>query len=296
MTPVETEWEPLPGGWSGESFLARAGGERTVVRICVPRGPRGDARAQVDASVMRWVRGLVPVPEVLEVRPAAQGLPALLVTRYVEGVRGDDVVRAAEPEVLSRVGEELGRLAATLAGVATLEAGHFVDERLRTVPSRPDEEDLPAFVEARIGDLRGLDDRGREGLRRLARQAQDELDDVGRTTLVHGDFHPKNVVLDPTTLRVRAVVDWEHAHSGSPYADLGSLLRFDRSPVWEEAVLEGWAAVRAEDPALALHRARCVDLRALVDLAARPGGNLVVDLAECFLAEVVRTQDVHAHP
>lgn len=293
---VETEWQPLPGGWSGESFLAGVGDERTVVRICAARGPRGEGAAEVDAALMRLVRGLVPVPEVVEVRAPLDGLPALLVTRYVPGPRGDDVVRGAGPEVLTRVGEQLGRAAATLAGIATLVPGHFADERLRIVPWSEDEDDLVVRVETRLPLLRGLDDAAARRLRGLARDAQEVLDDVGRTSVVHGDLHPKNVVLDPGTLALRAVVDWEHAHSGSPHSDLGSLLRFDRAPAWEEAVLAGWTAVRGEDPALARHRARCADLRVLVDLAARPGGNLVVDLAECFLAKVVRSGDLHAHP
>lgn len=293
---METTWEPLPGGWSGETFLAGVGGERTVVRICSPHGPRGVGAAEVDAALMRLVRGLVPVPEVLEVRPSVDGLPPLLVTRYVPGPRGDDVVREGGAAVLTRVGEQLGRVAATLAGIATLEAGHFLDERLRTRPPDEGEGDLEAWVEDRLPLLRGLDAAGGRRLLRVAREAQDVLDAVGRTSVVHGDLHPKNVVLDPDSLAVRAVVDWEHAHSGMPHADLGSLLRFDRAPVWEEAVLGGWGALRAEDPGEARHRARCADLRVLVDLASRPGGNLVVDLAECFLAEVVRSGDVHAQP
>ncbi|MFC6697767.1 phosphotransferase family protein [Nocardioides daphniae] len=289
------EWAPLPGGWSGESFLTGIGEERSVVRIYARPSARGVYAAQVDAALMRLVRGLVPTPEVVELRPAAEGSPALLVTRYVPGPRADDVVRDAGPDVLAEVGGRLGRLAGTLAGVATLKAGEFVDEDLRIEPFPQVRQDLPALVEDRLDRLRGLDDVARESLRDLAHDAQQLLDEVGRTALVHGDLTAKNVVLGAGG-EVAALVDWEHAHSGHPHADLGSLLRFDRHPAWEEAVLSGWSAVRDEDPGVARDRARCADLLALVDLAARPGGNLVVDLAEVFLAEVVRTGDVHAHP
>lgn len=289
------EWQPLPGGWSGQSFLAGVGEERSVVRIHVPSVPGATRTPEVEAALLRWVRGLVPVPEVLEVRPAAAGAPALLVTRYVTGVRGDDVVRGAGPEVLAAVGERLGRVAGRLAGIATLAAGEFVDERLAVEPSA-DADDVSELVGRHVDHLRGLDESGREALLDLVGEAQEVLDEVGRTCLVHGDLNPKNVVLDPVTHELRAVVDWEHGHSGWPHADLGSLLRFDRHPAWEEAVLAGWCRERDEDPALARHRARCADLASLVELAARPGGNLVVDLAEVFLAEVLRTGDLHAHP
>jgi aminoglycoside phosphotransferase (APT) family kinase protein len=38
--------------------------------------------------------------------------------------------------------------------------------------------------------------------------------------LVHGDYGPNNVLLDPDTLAVTAVVDWEWAHPGRPIEDL----------------------------------------------------------------------------
>jgi len=38
--------------------------------------------------------------------------------------------------------------------------------------------------------------------------------------LVHGDYGPQNVLLDPATLQVSAVLDWEWAHAGHPVDDL----------------------------------------------------------------------------
>lgn len=42
----------------------------------------------------------------------------------------------------------------------------------------------------------------------------------GGGVLVHGDFGPHNVLLDPVTFRVTAVVDWEFARVGDPVEDL----------------------------------------------------------------------------
>ncbi|GAB2757711.1 phosphotransferase [Streptomyces bullii] len=59
-------------------------------------------------------------------------------------------------------------------------------------------------------------------LRRIHAAPREILDD-GRGTgpvLVHGDFGPHNVLLDPVTLQVAAVVDWEFAHLGEPVEDL----------------------------------------------------------------------------
>lgn len=38
--------------------------------------------------------------------------------------------------------------------------------------------------------------------------------------LVHGDYGPNNVLLDPAAVRVSAVVDWEWVHAGDPVEDL----------------------------------------------------------------------------
>ena len=43
--------------------------------------------------------------------------------------------------------------------------------------------------------------------------------DDGRV-LVHGDYGPQNVLIDPETLRITAVLDWEWAHAGHPVEDL----------------------------------------------------------------------------
>ncbi|WP_035701186.1 phosphotransferase family protein, partial [Glycomyces tenuis] len=41
-----------------------------------------------------------------------------------------------------------------------------------------------------------------------------------RPGLVHGDFGPNNLLLDPGTFAVAAVVDWEFSHTGDPIEDL----------------------------------------------------------------------------
>ena len=82
--------EPLVGGHSGETFLADAAGERTVVRVYGQRSAgRGPEAPRVDAAVLALVRGLLPVPEVLEVRRAdpVNGSPGLLFTSFLPGTR-----------------------------------------------------------------------------------------------------------------------------------------------------------------------------------------------------------------
>lgn len=289
-------WHPLSGGHSGRTFLACAGGERSVVRLyppaeCDPVAP------EVDASVLCLVRGLVPVPDVLEVRqpvPEAD-VPGLLVTSYVPGERGDlavdRLVAAGDTDALARLGRSLGSAAAAIAGMPVLRPGPFVDAELRV--GRFPADDLLDWVVDRLPGWTGA---RRDALADVCGPAQDLLDEVGRASVVHGDLNPKNVVVAPDTLEVAAVLDWEYAHAGHPWTDVGNLVRFERHPSYVAAVLDAWVAVRGGDPAVLLEGARAADLWALVDLASRAGENPVADRAETLLLAIAETGDVHAWP
>ena len=285
-----TSLTPLPGGWSGQTFLAEVAGERSVVRVYAEVGARGAAAHEVDAALLRLVRGLVPVPDVLEVRRAdpATGLPALLVTSYVAGARADEVLPTLDDAGLRTLGHALGTVAATLAGMPVLRAGPFVDGEL-TIGSFGDLDGLPAWVDAHV--VPGLTEADRAALVDVAIEAQTLLDTVDRCCLVHSDLNPKNVLVDPDTLEVAALVDWEFAHAGHPFTDLGNLLRFDREPAYVEAVLAAWCARHGGDPAHALRLARAADLWALVELASRAGINPVADRAHERLLAIARSGD-----
>lgn len=266
--------EPLDGGWSGETFLGDAGGVRTVVRVFAsPRHP--PQAAEIQAALLRLVRGLLPVPAVLEVRrpDPATGMPALLVTEHLPGVRADLLVPTLDDEGLRRLGEAFGRVAATLGGMPLLRRGVFVDGDLTVEPY---DLDLP------------------ESLGQVGVDAQALLDEEPRTCLVHSDLNPKNLLVDPDTLQVTGVLDWEFAHAGHPFTDLGNLVRFERQPAYVDGVLGAYAELRGTAPARALDLARAADLYALAELASRAGQNPVADRAAARLAAIVASHDVHA--
>ncbi|MFW0783682.1 phosphotransferase family protein [Gordonia sp. CPCC 206044] len=75
---------------------------------------------------------------------------------------------------------------------------------------------------SRTRDIPAVD----ELTRRLAASAPEQTE----TTLVHGDFHLRNVMIDPATGSVTAALDWELSTLGDPLADIGSSLAY-----WPEA-------------------------------------------------------------
>jgi aminoglycoside phosphotransferase (APT) family kinase protein len=269
---------PLAGGWSGQTFLAEAGGERSVVRIYAEPGLRGDAAAEVDAALLRLVRGIVPVADVLEVRRPRGEDPGLLVTSYVEGTRGDELLPDLDPAGRRSAGAALGSLLADLGGMPFLAPGWFADADLSVRPfselGLPD--GLPEYLDTL--ELR-VPENERRSLRHRCVDAQAMLDTVGRVCLVHSDFNPKNLLLDPSDGSVRALLDWEFAHAGHPFSDLGNLLRFERDQALVDAVLGAYADRRGGTSRQARAMAEAADLWALLDLASRAGDNPVADRA-----------------
>ena len=227
----------------------------------------------MQAAVLRLVRGLLPVPQVLEVRRASGDLPALLVTEFLPGVRADLLLPTLDDDGLRRAGESVGRVAATLGGMPLLKRGIFVDGELTVEPF---DVELPA------------------ALGEVGAAAEALLDEETRTCLVHSDLNPKNLLLDPDTLAVTGVLDWEFAHAGHPFTDLGNVLRFDREPAYVEGVLTAYVGLRGTPPERALELARAADLYALAELAARAGQNPVADRAAARLEAIVASGDVHA--
>jgi aminoglycoside phosphotransferase (APT) family kinase protein len=295
------ELSPLDGGYSGESFRATSpDGADLVVRVY----QRQPDRAAVDASLLRLVRGIIPVPEVVEVRLATATEPAVLVTDYVPGLPMDRLLDDPPDDLdWETLGLSTGHLLGRLSGIPFVRSGAFTGPELVAEPgSLPT--DLAEFAQGYrdTGRLAAWSDRDWDALLDLIDIAESMLDPGqrhpfdDRVVLVHSDFNPKNLVVDVDSSDVAAVVDWEFAYAGAPYADLGNLTRFERDPRLIEPVLDAFVA---QAPALAddaLDRGRASDLWALVELAGRARSNPVAELAAALLVAQARAADLDAWP
>ena len=70
----------------------------------------------------------------------------------------------------------------------------------------------------------------RPDLDALTALLHDHVPPPGDLSLVHGDFHIRNVIVDGEDGTVRTVLDWELSTLGDPMADIGSTLAY-----WPEA-------------------------------------------------------------
>ncbi|MFC7193481.1 phosphotransferase family protein [Halosimplex aquaticum] len=84
--------------------------------------------------------------------------------------------------------------------------------------------------------LDGLDDRFADletPLREYVDDRLDALDLTAESTLLHGDYRPGNLLADPGTGEVTAVLDWGAAQAGDPRYELAWVVRefTERAPV-----------------------------------------------------------------
>jgi aminoglycoside phosphotransferase (APT) family kinase protein len=285
---------PLSGGYSGETFLVTTGGEQAVLRLYA----RDPGRAAVDRALLERLRGLVPVPAVLEssLVPAADGPPFLLL-EALPGDRLDVVLPAADESLRRRLGEAVTGMLVLLATERMPRAGWFADASLDVQPFPAEAADPVRWLTAQLTLpwYAGLTRDERAGLRSVATRARELTSSPARLALVHGDFNPKNLLVDPATGGVTGVLDWEYAYAGAPLGDVGNLLRFETDEDFVTAVGSAYVDRAPDVPDNWVEVARALDLFALFDLAGREApGNPVVAGAREILLETARTGDLAA--
>jgi aminoglycoside phosphotransferase (APT) family kinase protein len=284
---------PLPGGHSGETFLVGAAGEQAVLRLYVHKPDR----AAVDAALLELLRGLVPVPRVLDLRtPQMAEGPAYLLTELLPGERLGEVLPDAAPGLRTQLARSLADVLARLNGIPFRHPGDLVDADLHVDPRSLPADSLVAWAEQHLdgGPLAQWDAAERQALLRVADHADTLLETTDRWCLAHSDFNAKNLLVDPTSGAVTGLLDWEFAHAGTPYTDLGNLLRHERDRELTEPLLERFRSLAPPPPDDLVDRARSADLWALIELASRAGQHAPADRAHDLLRAVANAEDLHA--
>ncbi|GAA1602303.1 phosphotransferase family protein [Kribbella karoonensis] len=267
---------PLAGGYGGQTFAVSAGGEDAVIKFYA----KDPGRAAVDAALFELVRGLLPVPRVLDLkRDGSYEEPPYLLTERLPGVNLQVFLETASDEQRRTVGTQLGELLARLSGMPFLRPGMFRDDELGVEPFGTG--DLAEYV---AGLRLGLAD----GFADVIDEAEELLaGGVDRFCLVHSDFNPKNLLVDPDTVRITGLIDWEFSHVGSPYADVGNLLRFSEDKVLAGAVLAALRPMGLGDRLV--DRGRAADLWALLDLAGRAAEHEIAARAHRLVSRMADT-------
>ncbi len=194
----------LPAGKSNTNYkLVLSDGEVYVLRLY----SHGDARRE--AYVMDLVRGLVPVP--FEVgRGENWSLFTCLDGDLLKMVpESSDLAAEALVRISSVQFQAAGWIEAdgSVSPFAWVGVGGYATEKLDTAEVR-----------------RWLGPEMVESVFRVLKSERQRLAEVDSdTSLVHGDFNPTNILIRDGT--VSGVLDWEYCHVGTPYMDIGNLLR-----------------------------------------------------------------------
>jgi aminoglycoside phosphotransferase (APT) family kinase protein len=206
----------LSGGASQQtwSFDAVAPGTRRALILRLgPPGykPSDDAPGlEKEAELMRLAaaRG-VPSPHVLHILQASDGIGRGFIMDRVDGetiprkILRDPQFAAVRPKLARQVGGILARI-------------HSID--VATLPALP----LKSAA-SQLSDLRQVyenDGQPRPVFELAFRWLQERMPPpLPSHRLVHGDFRHGNLIIGPDG--VRAVLDWEIAHVGDPFCDLG---------------------------------------------------------------------------
>lgn len=167
----------------------------------------------------------VPVPACIghEQDDEVTGAP-FYVMEYVDGVvlRDATAARQLSPSTRTTVGEDLIDVLVALHATDVDRVGlgdlarreGYIERQLRRWHRQ--------LEEARTRELPLLD----EVHDRLAATVPEQ----GPAGIVHGDYRLDNLIVDPDTGRIRAVLDWELTTLGEPLADLGLLLVYWAQP------------------------------------------------------------------
>ncbi|MDT5351163.1 MAG: hypothetical protein QOH91_4450, partial [Mycobacterium sp.] len=167
----------------------------------------------------------VPVPRIFGTTTDSEftDVPWVLM-EFVDGLVVDTmgVAEALTPQHRHRIALDLPRTLARIHVVDLAEVGLVDLASHKPYAQRQLKRWAGQWELSKTRELPELDDL----TRRLAAAAPEQRE----ISLVHGDFHLRNLITSPETGEVVATLDWELSTLGDPLADMGSLLTYWPEP------------------------------------------------------------------
>ncbi len=287
--------EPLGDGWRNANFKLRIepSPETAVLRI-YEHDPSLCAK---EAALWRLVSGVAPVPELIFSAPrGGEDLPPFALVRWIEGVTFHELKRGGDRGAIAQAAGAAGATLAALGQFTFPRSGGIGPGPAVTAPLLEGADPLPRFVDLCLASESSRrrvppDLRGRTHALLWAWAARLAEEDR-RACLVHGDFNRRNLLLRQTAgrWRVAAVLDWEFAVAGSPLADVGRFLRYERAaaPLAEPCFSTAFTHAGGRLPHDWRRLARILDLAAICESlsGARLPEAFVPELVELLRAAV----------
>ncbi len=211
----------IEGGRSNLTYtVTDATGRRVILRRPPLHGVLQSAHdvAREHRIVAALAGSDVPVPPLVGVESdeSVTGAP-FYVMRFVEGVvvRDAAAARTLSSDVRRAAGEDLVDVLGRLHAIDPDDVGLGELGRKEDYLARQLSRWHRQLTAARTRDLPVLDE--------VHDRLVASIPDQGPATIVHGDYRLDNVIVDPATGAVAAVLDWELTTLGDPLADAGLL-------------------------------------------------------------------------
>jgi aminoglycoside phosphotransferase (APT) family kinase protein len=292
--------EPTQGGLANTNIRVRLSqtDQPLLVRLCV----RTPGEVHKEYALNRLVATHVPVPRFLYVADdnPLTGHPYVLM-EWVEGTRVEVAGSALHPEQIDALGRSIGAVLAGIHAITFPQTGFF-DANLNIAhPISVGSDGLMAYLHGCLVEGRGEERLGAELTRAVlsfVKHTGSLLDTwTGPPCLVHGDFGGSNILVRQTSgeCQVAAVLDWEFAFSGSPFFDLGNLLRPPLGELagFQQAVENGYIGAGGALPTHWRQMSRLIDLLAWADFLNRPNTNAAcIRDAKALIARTIETSNI----
>jgi aminoglycoside phosphotransferase (APT) family kinase protein len=286
------------GGLANTNIWLRVSGrdEPVLLRLFV-RDPK---QASKEVAINRTVAGVCPVPRFFHFATdnPVTGQPLILM-EWIEGSRLEVAARELGPDAMAVLGRSIGAVLAGIHSVTFPEAG-FLDDELRvSTPISVGSEGLLGFLRHclvdGLGSLR-IDPELTDAVMTFVENEGRLLDSwQGSPCLAHCDFNGSNILVREIAAgwEVAAVLDWEFAISGTPFFDLGNLIRppLGQVPGFEDAVADGYRDGGGTLPNDWRRMSRLTDLTAWADFLNRPNASeaLIRDATAMMIQTIDRT-------
>lgn len=266
----------LTGGFSNLNLRIDSAGGPHVLRVY-----RDSETVSKELQLHGLVRDKLPVPPFLyaDLSGDTMGTP-FAILEFVAGVTLDTVLVQADDEDIVEAGQAVGSTLAAIGSI-TFDRGGFLGRDLQ--PAGPPIERstvLLPYVQERLfsaASEKALGPRVRNAYWEMVKSALPTIDRLqNSSSLVHGDYNPKNILMEEVRGRwqVVAVLDWEFAFSGSQLWDVGNMLRFahEYHPCFRDAFVRSFADGGGRLPLGWTGQARTLDVANLVEFISRGPG------------------------
>lgn len=227
------EFEELRDGmFNAAARLALSDGRKMVLKAAPPLDVRvmryEDNLMRAEVESMRLVRAQtsLPVPEILVYDTSRRLLPSdFFLMSYLPGAPFNKIRAQMSPEDQRTIENQVGRMAREMNQITGPRFGYWSKPQPAGTNWR---ETFDQMVQDVLQD--GLDmqvDLGRpyEQVSDLIRRNLDALDEVDTPRLVHWDLWDGNIFVDPETVQVTGLIDFERVLWGDPISEAFLMLQ-----------------------------------------------------------------------